>query len=385
MKFRTTARARPRILSALLLAGLTAFSFSQTPGRDTPIRPRSARLASTALLPFVASTNDSSGARWVSTLSLANPQPFPLTVHLYLWPAGTDNREYRASERIVILPAGGGRRISDPLGTLWGAGGIAAILLEASESGGKSAPFAVESRVLNLANPEATYGLALSGSVNAISARDSGYAADVESNARYGTTIGLVNDSSETASVLIELLRDDGSLMGSKNYTVPPYSPIQIRVTEITPESFFRATARVTPLLASKGGLIGYVAVTDKATGDAAAYALRPYRRVSTTTTSSVIVGLWRYQFSPGGPDRPPILLRAGETYELTFRSVEGTHGLSGIPQLGISGSPVIEPGRDYVVTVAPTEENRGARYNFACTVFCGVGHGSMYGAIEVE
>lgn len=379
------ARSRPRILLSLLLAGLTASSFSQTPGRTPLVRPRNTALEGAALLPFVASTNDTSGARWVTTLSLANPHAFPLTVRLYLWPTGTDNRNYRASERVVTLPPEGGRRISDPLVTLWERSGAAAILLEASASDGNPASFSVESRLLNVANPEATYGLAFSGSFAAITARDSGYAADAESNVRYGTTIGLVNDSSEPATVLVELLRDNGSLLGSKSYTIPPYSPIQIALTEVTTEFFTRATVRVTPASALHGRLVGYVAVTDRATGDAAAHPLRPYPRASSRLGNSVTVELSRYRFSPGGPDRPPIVLRAEETYELTFRSVEGAHALSGIPQLGISGSPVIEPERDYVVTVTPGEEHRGARYNFACTVFCGVGHGSMYGAIEVE
>lgn len=101
--------------------------------------------------------------------------------------------------------------------------------------------------------------------------------------------------------------------------------------------------------------------------------------------TQALTVEASRYRFSPGGPDRPPIVLRAGVTYELTFRSIEGTHGLSAIPQLGIGGSVGIAPGLPYVVRVAPTADQRCSRYNFTCVHFCGSGHGGMHGAIEIE
>ncbi len=99
--------------------------------------------------------------------------------------------------------------------------------------------------------------------------------------------------------------------------------------------------------------------------------------------TVPMIVTLTRYQFTPGGPDGPPIRLQAGVTYQITFHSVDVEHGISSIPQLGIEGRR-IPPGGDYTVTVTPTLLQRG-RYNFACTRVCGGGHGGMFGAIEVE
>jgi heme/copper-type cytochrome/quinol oxidase subunit 2 len=109
----------------------------------------------------------------------------------------------------------------------------------------------------------------------------------------------------------------------------------------------------------------------------------QPYRDFPSTQALTVEVS--RYQFSPGGPAGPPIVLQAGVSCKLTFRSREGTHGLSAIAQLGIGGSVGIAPGLDYVVTVTPTLDQRGARYNFTCVHFCGSGHGSMHGAIEIQ
>src|SRR5262245_61313640 len=96
-----------------------------------------------------------------------------------------------------------------------------------------------------------------------------------------------------------------------------------------------------------------------------------------------LLVTLSRFQFSPGGPNGPPIRLQAGTTYRITFHSADVEHGISSIPALGIAAA-TIPPGADYVVTVTPTAAQRGA-YNFACTRVCGVGHGGMHGAIEVE
>jgi len=119
--------------------------------------------------------------------------------------------------------------------------------------------------------------------------------------------------------------------------------------------------------------------------GRASAAEIEPGAAAGTTGGSviPVLVTLARFQFSPGGPDGPPIRLKAGVTYEITFRSTDVEHGVSAIPTLGIEGH-VVSPGADYVVTVSPTAAQKG-RYNFACTRVCGADHGRMFGAIEVE
>ena len=71
-------------------------------------------------------------------------------------------------------------------------------------------------------------------------------------------------------------------------------------------------------------------------------------------------------------------------TYQITFRSADVVHGISAIPVLGIA-----EPGRSLPATTTSSRSLRRrlqrGRYNFACTRVCGVGHGGMFGAIEVE
>ena len=264
-----------RSAMALLLLGVVTGPATSS-GSD--LRRKDVVLLSAAVVPAAASLYGAFGSHYVSSLSLANPHPFPMTVTAYILPAGADNTDYRASAKTIDLPASGGTRIEDPLATIWGASGLATIYLETTPSSGNDGAFAVDSRVLNVANPAATFGLALPGTLSGVTAGDVGYAADVESDAAYRTNFGLFNDSAETTVVTVELLANDGHLLGSKAYTLTPYSLIQKNVTDVTPSGFGRATLRVTPASGYAGQIIGYTAVVDNATGDGASALLQVYR-----------------------------------------------------------------------------------------------------------
>jgi len=345
---------------------------------------RTAELPTSATyVPVVASTPGSGGSQFVSFLSIVNPHPFSLSVTAYFLPGGVDNRGFRATARPIVLPANGSTRISDPMAALWGATGLGTIYLESLPGPGNDGTFVVDSRLLNVANPNATYGLSVAATISGIRASDRGWAADVQSDARYRTNIGLFNDSSSPATVRVEILAETGTVMAAKEYTLPPLSLIQDAVTNITATSFSHASLRVTPRAGLNGQIIGYVAVADNATSDASVSLIQPYTPQASGATP-ITIEVSRHRFSPGGPDGPPIRLEADVAYELRFHSVDATHGLSGIPQLGISGNAAITPGNDYVVLVAPTLQQRGARFSFTCVHFCGAGHGGMYGSIEI-
>ncbi len=329
---------------------------------------------SATYVPVVASTPGAGGSQFVSLLSIVNPHPFSLTVTAYYLPGGADNRGFRATARPIVLPANGSTRINDPMAALWGASGLGTIYLESPPGPGNDGTFVVDSRLLNVANPNATYGLSVPATLSGIRASDRGWAADVQSDAP---------DSSSPATVRVEILAETGNVMAAKDYTIPPLSLIQDAVTNITVTSFSHASLRVTPPASLNGQIIGYVAVADNATSDAAVSAILAYTPQA-AGARPITIEVSRYRFAPGGPDRPPIQLEAGVAYELRFHSVDATHGLSGIPQLGISGSAAFSPGSDYVVLVAPTVLQRGARFSFTCVRFCGAGHGGMYGSIEI-
>ena len=81
-----------------------------------------------------------------------------------------------------------------------------------------------------------------------------------------------------------------------------------------------------------------------------------------------------RFQFTPS-----EIVVAQGETVRLTFRAVDVPHGIV-IAALGVRA--VARPGQE-AVTVEFVADTPG-RYPFACSVFCGSGHGEMRGVLTV-
>jgi hypothetical protein len=367
----------------LVLAGSSAAAALGQGASQNRILQGGAAVSAT-YVPVIASTAGLAGSRFVSSLALVNPHPFAMTVKLYLLPAGEDNGNFRASLRTVQLPPNGGTRIADPALTLWGRTELlAAVYAESDVAPGNDGTFMVDSPVLNVANPGATYGLSVPATLSGIGPQDLGYVPGVQSDSQYRTNVGLLNDSNSSSTVRVEVLNDAGVVLGSKDYVLLPYSLIQDPVLSITATPFSNGSIRIRPLAIGIGGqVIGYAIRADNTTSDPVAGPLaQPYRPL---TQGPLVVELSRYRFSPGGPIDPPITLEAGRTYQIIFRSVDTTHGISPIPQLGIAGSGVIQPGSDYTVIVTPTQDQRGATYNFACTNFCGAGHGGMYGSIAI-
>jgi hypothetical protein len=130
----------------------------------------------------------------------------------------------------------------------------------------------------------------------------------------------------------------------------------------------------------SSGPLLPYVSVIDNLSGDPTL--LLPQRDDGSAPSQTLTIQCEQYRFTPGTTS--PIVLSAGTTVRLVFHTIDTTHALSSIPQLGIDGG-LITPDGDYIVDVAVPESLRGATFNFACTRVCGSGHGSMHGSIEVR
>jgi hypothetical protein len=361
-----------KILAIALAATLSAVNAA--PGK---LQLQSTPLVSASIIPAVASTPGAGNTRYVSSLSIANPHPHPLTVRMYVLPAGSDNTSYRTSERTITLPAYGGTKIDDPLATQWNRSGLASIYLESTPAAGNDAAFVVESRVLNVANPAATFGVSVPGATSGLEAGDAGYAADAQSDDHYRTNIGLLNNSGTTTVAKVDVLSDAGTLLGTKNVALAPYSLAQFSIGDVTPARFSRATVRVTPDQSLDGELIGYLSVVDAATGDGTFSPIRPYRSPLAANATQVVT-LQRYAFTPS-----VIRIEAGKRTRLAFRALDVVHGLTGVPQLGIEPNDTITPAGDYIVEVEPTAAQRGT-YNIACTRVCGSGHGSMTAVIEV-
>lgn len=81
-----------------------------------------------------------------------------------------------------------------------------------------------------------------------------------------------------------------------------------------------------------------------------------------------------QFEFSPS-----TITVKKGVPVKLTITSEDTPHGFS-LPEFGISQD--INPGTPTVVQFTP---DKAGTFNFACSVFCGGGHGGMSGTLVVE
>lgn len=74
----------------------------------------------------------------------------------------------------------------------------------------------------------------------------------------------------------------------------------------------------------------------------------------------------------------PALQLEKGKTYKLHLSSIDLQHGFSIQP---INLNLMVLPGYDYVANIKPTTSGD---FRVICNEFCGVGHHTMVGKIEV-
>src|SRR5262245_21603515 len=109
----------------------------------------------------------------------------------------------------------------------------------------------------------------------------------------------------------------------------------------------------------------------------------------------TIVIGVRAWDFNPGGPVSPPLVLQVGVTYALVFHDVDtpGTpnprHGFSGVSELGLPATDDISAGHDFVVPAfTPLPYQRGT-YPFACTQSsCGGDpeqHAGMIGSLVIQ
>jgi hypothetical protein len=112
--------------------------------------------------------------------------------------------------------------------------------------------------------------------------------------------------------------------------------------------------------------------------------------------TETITINVKAWDFNPGGPVSPAIVLKVGTTYRLVFHNVDTPqttnprHGFSGISDLGLPGNDNIEFGKaDFIIpSFTPQAFQRNA-YPFACTNNdCGGDpqqHAGMVGFLIIE
>ena len=205
------------------------------------------------------------------------------------------------------------------------------------------------------------------------------------SNGLFRTNIGVYNREDSQVNVTIKLF-NGATLLGTHPVTLGARSGTQVnRIFDavgqggITTTNAFAVVATDNP----NADLFTYAAVIDNATSDSSF--VSGVEDVAAPTgpapsSETINVSLTNYLFSPG--TNSPVQVTAGVETTLFFEASQGSHGFSGVPELGILGNNNITAGTDddgygggqqprtyrTVPFTAPLSA-RGRTFDFWCTV----------------
>ncbi|HEY6065278.1 MAG TPA: hypothetical protein VIY96_03930 [Thermoanaerobaculia bacterium] len=193
-------------------------------------------------------------------------------------------------------------------------------------------------------------------------------------NGAFRTNVGVYNGRDAGVTVTIKLF-DGGTQLGSYTVALGPRSGTQVnRIFDVTGQGS-RTTTNAYAVVETddpSAAVFSYAAVIDNATTDPILVIGAEDERAPAPQAITINVRAW--DFSPGGPNSPPIILTAGTTYSLTFHNVDppGTtnprHGFPGISELGLPGNDDISDGHDFVIpSFTPQAFQRGT-HPFSCT-----------------
>ncbi|HSE65251.1 MAG TPA: hypothetical protein VLG15_16730, partial [Thermoanaerobaculia bacterium] len=87
----------------------------------------------------------------------------------------------------------------------------------------------------------------------------------------------------------------------------------------------------------------------------------------------------FRWRFDGGGTS---FTMRVGQVYEVHMRTLDVTHGFSGVPQIGLQQA-ALQPGAAEIVEIARPTAAQVGTHSFLCDIVCGSGHG-FQGSIRV-
>ena len=212
-------------------------------------------------------------------------------------------------------------------------------------------------------------------------------------NGAFRTNVGIYNGNDVGAVATIKLF-NGAALLGVHTVTLGPRSGTQInRIFDVVGQAAVGTTNAYAVVESSGAPLFTYAAVIDNATTDPIFVIGAEDERAPAPQSITVNVRAW--DFSPGGPNSPPLVLSVGTTYTLTFHNVDPPqttnprHGFPGISELGLPGNDDISPGHDFMIpSFTPQPFQRGT-HPFSCTrEDCGGDpeqHRGMMGAIVIQ
>ena len=217
-------------------------------------------------------------------------------------------------------------------------------------------------------------------------------------NGAFRTNIGFFNANDVGVAATIRLFQG-GALLGAQTVTVGPHSGTQVnRIFDV----FGQAGVVTTNAFAvvdsgnATAPVFAYAAVIDNVTADSSFVAgdpdaplpvgnpaptatppvVTPPTPTPTPPPATVVVNLtaqqFRWSWDGGGTS---FQMRVGQTYEVHMRTLDVTHGFSGLPDIGLSGVALLPGAAASIQTIRPTANQVGT-HGFVCDIECGSGHG---------
>jgi hypothetical protein len=214
------------------------------------------------------------------------------------------------------------------------------------------------------------------------------------SNGAFRTNIGVYNGEDSGVVVTIRLF-NGATQLGSHVVTLGPRSGTQInRIFDVVGQATLVTTNAHAVVETSdpNAEVFSYAAVIDNATTDPIFVIGAEDERAPSgpgPSAQTINVALSNYLFAPGTSE--PIQVTAGAETTLFFESSSGTHGFSGISQLGVAGTNNISAGVDddgygggsrppatYRVTFIAPASARGQTFQFWCTLHSDLMRGTL-------
>jgi hypothetical protein len=268
--------------------------------------------------------------------------------------------------------------------------------VEFTSSGGD---LRVTSRLFSPAAAGGTNGMFVPG----VKASDAHFASVLPglANGAFRTNIGFYNGNDVGVAATIRLFQGS-ALLGSQTVIVGPRSGTQLnRIFDVFGQGAVVTTNAYAVVESSSAAapLFAYAAVIDNVTADSSFVAGDPDAALpagdpaptatppgsappsptptpTPTTAATVVVNLtaeqFKWSFDGGGTS---FVMHVGQTYEVHMKTLDVTHGFSGLPGIGLSGAALSPGAAEIVQTIRPTADQVGSHV-FVCDIFCGTGHG---------
>lgn len=335
--------------------------------------------AADVVIPSSALSGGANDALFQSDVRIFNPGSSPATVTPVLYDQATGETVTRPA---FTVPPRQQVRFDNVLSSLFGrsAPSFGPIRLQTSAS------LVVSSSVnnVNACRSGAVSGQWLPG-IDVSEALKAGtlvqLAASADGATGYRTNVVFHNPGASPATVSAKVRKGDGTLLSTA--VLPALGPNGFVQRRLDDGGTFPGVAGTTDTnlwleFTSDQPVLAFASVISNSSGD-------PFAIVATEdappppAVTEVDVTALQFTYSP-----EEVVLLVGRPYRVVFRSADTTHGVGGLSALGLSCPSGVTPERACTLEITPTAGQVGT-YPYACTIFCGSGHGSMNGRIVIR